>query len=713
MDKIGLTEPMHVEPRRKRKSCLGGFFPPNKYAKTRIREIAPVTTQPPKLENVKLLRNIGADWIAERIGKLTERLNRVTPTAFNEANRYLPESVTSIPGYIRYAVNPYMREIVDCFDVDSPVREVNLKKGVQITYTTVLESGLLYYMAHVKTLPLMYMTADKELADARVENNIIPMLNESGFRGIIRSSDVGNSRKTGKTKNHIQFEGGGYLVPFGANSADKMRSFSIAVLLKDEIDAWADTVGKDGDPDKLSDARCSGYWPRRKIFRGSTPLVRGTSKIDKQFLRGDQRRYMVRCQGTCNKSFYLRWSRKDQKGCFKWDLDDGVLVPDSVRFVCPHCGKEHFEYDKPRLFATEHGAYWKPFGNPVEPGIRSYHLPAMYSPIGMQPWAKCVADYLEAFDPEARKVKDVGKLQVFYNNILAESFEVQGSRVTFVAVSAHRRGCYLFGQIPNTWAREHAGGPVLLVTCQVDVHKRDLRVATMGWVKDAKPFVIEYRTLEAAEGEPDCEDINCPVWGRLRSLIEEHTYEADDGRTYGIAITLIDAGYKADTVVAFCSDYASGVYPIMGRERPAKFQRIQEFAKFKTQAGTTGYRILVDHYKDRLGPVLRREWTEGESGVQKPYHFNAPLDITDAQLKELTAEVRREKKDERGNVTYEWHRPGGAANELWDLLVYGHAGVEILAWQICVERYELETIDWPMFWEYLESERLFFTEKEI
>jgi phage terminase large subunit GpA-like protein len=125
-----------------------------------------------------------------------------------------------MPGYLRYSVNPFMREIVDCFDIDSPVREVNLMKGVQITYTTALESGLLYYMAHVRSMPLMYMTADKELASARVENNILPMLQQSGLAHIIRSSDEGNSRKTGKTANHLQFEGGGYLVPFGARNAD-------------------------------------------------------------------------------------------------------------------------------------------------------------------------------------------------------------------------------------------------------------------------------------------------------------------------------------------------------------------------------------------------------------------------------------------------------------------------------------------------------------
>ena len=661
---------------------------------------------------MRKIDNIGADWVIDEVGELTDEVIHITPSQYNEENRYLPESVTSIPGYLRYAVNPFMREIVDCFDIDSPVREVNLKKGVQITYSTVLESGALYFMGHVKTLPIMYLTADKELASARIENNFLPMLNHSDLGHIIRSSDEGNSRKTGKTANHLQFEGGGYLVPFGAKNADKMRSYSICVMLKDEIDAWPDTVGKDGDPDALSDDRCSGYWERRKIFRGSTPLIKGSSKIEMAYLRGDQRKYTVLCK-ACNFPQELRWSTLDKKtgvvGGFQWELDEGVLLLDSVRYCCSNCGEPHFEHDKERLFSEDHGAHWNPTARPVEPGIRSYHLPALYSPIGMQPWYKCVSSYLRGFDPVEKKVRDIGKYQVFYNNILAEPFEIMGSKIRFTSVSAHRRAIYRLGSIPNGYAKDYSGSPILFLTCLVDVHKQNLAVSVMGWTRDSKSYVIDYWRFEVEGDEDDCTEITSPVWGRLRELIEEKEYTADDGKKYSIAITLVDAGYANDTVTTFCGDYASGVYPILGRDRPAKNQTIKEFAEFTTQAGTVGYRILVDHYKDRLAPVLRREWTEG-ADEQKKYHFNAPIDIADKQLKELTVETRRERKDEKGNTSYFWYRPGNARNELWDLLCYGHAAVEIMAWAICIQHFELDNVDWPKFWDYVENEKLYYTE---
>jgi phage terminase large subunit GpA-like protein len=641
----------------------------------------------------------------------TEEIVRATPVQFNEEHRYLPESVTRLPGPIRYDLNPFMREILNNFDVDDPTRETNLMKGVQITYTTVLESGMFYGMGQVKTIPIMYMTADKELAKARVDNNIIPMLNQSGFGHIIRSSDENNKRKTGKTANHIQFIGGGYMVPFGARNADKMRSYSIAWMLKDEIDAWPETVGKDGDPDALSDDRCAGYWEVRKIFRGSTPLIKGSSKIYKQYMRGDQRKYMVPCL-ECGHLQHLRWSGTNKETGDKfgivWEMVDGVLDPDSVRYVCEACGHAHQEADKDRMFDPEHGAHWQPTAKPVAPGIRSYHLPALYSPAGMQSWAKCVLQYLDAWDINANRVRDVGKYQAFYNNILAEPFEVRGSKVQFVQVSAHRRQSYHLGEVPNRWAAEHAGSRVLFLTCTVDVHKRFLRVAVIGWCKDARNFVIEYIRLDDnTDAEDGCYRKESPVWGALRELIEETTWRGDDGAEYRVAITFVDAGDHPDTVVGFCSDYDKNVYPILGRDRAAKSQKVEEFGEWKTRAGTLGYRILVDHYKDRLAPVLRREWSE-EYGEQSEYHFNAPVDILDTDLKELTVERRREKTDSAGRVSYEWYRPGNARNELWDCLVYAHAAVDVLAWNICVQAMDMETIDWPAFWQWCEESTPFF-----
>ena len=667
-----------------------------------------------RVESIRVdheLANDDDEWLAAQVRALTDEKVTITVSEWAESKRYLPPQVTSMPGFYSYDVAPFLREIADCLSIDSPVREFDFMKGAQIGATVgVLENAIGYVIDHVKVAPTMLLTADAELAQLRMESYITPMLEYSDLSHLIQSADTTNSRKTGKTDKKLEWVGGGFLVPFGARNADKLRSISMQYLLEDECDAYPDAVGKDGDPQKLVEARTKAYYESRKIARISTPLLKGSSRIARGFERGDQRRYFVPCKG-CGESQVLVFqggvSRTDERRHgLVWALDgDGVLVPDSVRYLCKFCGFAHRNADKSWLFPR---GEWRATSRASSPDHRSYHLSALYSPVGMFPWEAIVRDWLDAWDVDANRVKDVALLQEFYNGNLGEPFEVMGSKVRFASVSAHRRPEYRLGEIPNKYAAQYCASPVLFLTCQVDVHKANLAVTVMGWTRDARCFVVEYWRFEPPVGQDDCSEIGSPVWGQLRTVMEESIYTADDGKTYGIAITLIDAGYANDTVTTFCSDYASGVYPILGRDRPAKNQTIKEFAEFTTQAGTIGYRILVDHYKDRIAPVLRREWSE-DAGGQKRYHFNAPVDITDKQLKELTVETRREKTDPNGNVTYYWHRPGNARNELWDLLGYGHAAVEILAWRVCVQRFELETVDWPQFWDFVETNQLYFS----
>jgi phage terminase large subunit GpA-like protein len=550
---------------------------------------------------------------------------------------------------------------------------------------------------------MMYVTADKELSESRVENNILPMLHQSNMAGLLRSGDIGNKRKSGKTKQHLQWEGGGFLLPYGAQNAIKMRQNVVWCMLKDEQDGWPPV--KDGDPDQLTSDRCSSYWEIRKILRGSTPLYKHNSMIERAYLRGDQRKYIVRCI-KCSFPQELRWNGQNKKQDFDygitWDLlDGGMLDIDSVRYICRECGHPHQEYDKEKLFSPNNGAVWKPTTVSKEPFVRSYHLPALYSPVGFQPWYKSVALYLEAYDPVEKVVRDMNKYQVFYNNVLAKSFEIKGSKVTYEAVSFHRRTVYQFGQVPNKYATEYSGSKVLFVTCQVDVHKHNLAVATMGWTREARCYLLDYWRFED-DSENGCESEDSSVWDRLREIIEELVYVADDGTEYQILLVLIDTSPYNSVVVTFCSGFEAGVYPIMGRSAGNRPRKITEFKEFTTTAGTIGYNINVDYYKDRLAPVLRREWIE-ESGLQGPYHFNAPIDATKKQLLELTRETRDTKTDERGQVTSVWNRPGNAPNELWDLLGYGHAAVEIYAWYVCVKHYGLDKTDFKQFWDFMEG----------
>jgi phage terminase large subunit GpA-like protein len=585
-------------------------------------------------------------------------------------------------------------------------------KGVQICATTgVLENAIGYYIAHVKSASVMMVTADSDLAKLRMETAITPMLQESGLLSLIKSNDEANTRKTGKTDKKLDWLGGGFLIPNGAQNPNKFRSLPIRVMLRDEIDGWPDVVGKDGDPLKLTEDRTATYETERKILDISTPLIKGQSKIATQFEAGDQRYYHVNCL-NCAHPQRLRFQPKVSDagvigGGLVWDKDaNGLMVTGTVRYLCEHCGHPHTNDDKTRLLAPENGAQWVATVPPSSPDHRSYHCSALYSPVGMQSWDALVRKWDEAWDSKNNRPRDHEKLQVFYNNVLGEPFELRGDKLKFEIVSSHRRHSYKKGEIPNKWASEFAGGPILVVVCTVDVHGDNLAVAVWGWCRDSRLFLIDYERFRG-----DTEQTSNPdTWGRLKTLIETKEYRADDGKRYRLELTLVDSGYRADQAYEFAASCGVGVFPVKGRGQSTNGVTHKEFSEFETSIGTIAYWVTVDIYKDRWSARLKRQW-DGRS-QQPDGFFNAPVDITTDEMKELTAEVKREKIEQGTGkrIGVEWHRPGGAPNELWDTLVYASAGIEMIAREICINQWQLEFVNWPAFWDACLEQKLFFSE---
>lgn len=656
--------------------------------------------------------NDDVEWMVAQVEGLTETVPTVSPSEWAEENRYLPQSVTPMPGFYRYNVSPALREIVDCFDIRSPIREVTMKKAAQIGATVgVIENTIGYCIDQVKSTPVMLLTADSELAKMRMESYITPMIQQSGLEDRIRSSDESNKRKSGKTDRKIEWDGGGFLVPFGAQNANKLRSISIQYLLQDETDGYPEKVGKDGKPNKLAEARTNAYRQTRKIGRFSTPSIKGQSVIDDEFKRGDERYYFVPCRG-CGKKQVLRFEyvirETGERRGLVWETDeDGILQRETVRYLCIHCGHPHKNSDKVWMMDSKR-AEWRATSRPISPDIRSYHLSALYAPATMFSWEDAVQSWLDAWDEKANRPKDIGLLQEFYNNVLGETFELRGNRLRFGQVSEHRRTEYIYGEVPNKFADTFAGSPVLVVTCAVDVHDSHLDVATFGWTRGGRCFLINYWMLEGNCADPDDD----PTWNRLEHIVESTEYIADDGKRYPIAITFVDSGDGefSDQIYQFCGQYEVGVYPIKGQSQPPKSARMREFNPTETRMGTIGYGITVDVYKDRWNNALRRSW-DGMN-EQPPGHFNAPMDTTDKQIRELTQEFKRERIDRQTGrrVGFEWYRRKGSRNELWDLLVYGTAALEVLAWDWCRNHMGYDVVDWTEFWATAENDSLFFTD---
>lgn len=643
-------------------------------------------------------------WLEKQFDSFTDHIEHIRPRDFIEQNRYLPKGQTIFPGPMRLSLTPYWIEPLNKIDPRDPTREIWIKKGVKTSLTTtLLENAALYYAAHVKSLPMAYFSADQELANARLNTRFLSMFQKSGFKNIFKSSDEDSGSKRGKTKNYLEFIGGASLRSIGAKNADKLRDFQFFVELLDEMDSFALDLLGEGDIIRLIMSRCDANWGYRKILGGSTPLLKGYSHIDRMYKRGTQKQYECRCL-KCGYPMPLRWFKDDlsnpgvRRG-MRWDYPEGsnVFDPNSVRYECHNCGHAHVESDKPR-FISEENSEWKATAEPVAPGIESYHIPAALS--RFKAWSDLVIMHEEAFYPNG-KMRSEESMKTFYNLCLGDVFEVQGKKLPEKAAYSHRREFYHSGQILNDQIEKYNESGILFLVMTVDVQKHFLAVAVWGVTASHAVWLIEYKKLKD-QSEEGCLEIDSPAWCELRRMIDDQEWiseETEDSKVYRPNITLIDCGWgESEAVVTdFCADWNYGVYPIKGDSQSKK--RISSYYEYQTSSKMNAYMIAVDHYKDRMAPVMRRRWFP-EDGDQPKFHINFPVDITNAAMKELVAEFKRPEKNSKGEIQVVWHRPPGVNNELWDLLIYCMAGIDIFARLTCLGNLELRDTDWKAFWEY-------------
>ena len=645
-----------------------------------------------------------ANATADLLAKTTDEHHLLAPSEWAEEKRYLPSQTTARPGPFSFDPIPFWREPLDCMSQESDVHFVAVQKGAQVAATVgILENVVGYYAEHVRTMPILFFTADDGLAKLRMDINVVPMFQHSGFDHIIQSNDTMRKGKQGLTNKKIEWAGGGFLIPLGAVNETKQSSLSAPILLRDEVDRWPLVVGRDGDPMKTTETRTNSYELTRKILDLSTPTLAGSSVIAKRVALGDRRKYYVPCI-HCNGMQVLKFRGVNKETGLVyglvWDMEDTdsgeSVVAGSVRYRCKHCGEDMTNDHKALIMSR---GEWRPTAKAIQPGFRSYLLPALYAPGFARTWEAIARAWVEAWDDKENRAKDVEKLQVFYNNDLGEPFEARTNKLKAHQVSPHRRKDYRSGELPMALAVERTGGAIELVTMSVDVQEKWLAVKVMAWSPSAdnagyNAYMVEYVTIEG-----DCTSADSDAWSELADMIDNKTYEAG-GRRFRIAITLVDASYESDTVYSFCSQWESGVFPLRGRDKPLKGARIKEFDMMENATGTRYCAVTVDLYKDRWNNALSRQWNG--LGAMPRNNWSCPVDVEDKVLNHLTVEYKCQHKDPKsGKVigTY-WHRPNNARQELWDLLMYNTAALEMVAYDVCVQQAGIDALVWPEFWAH-------------
>lgn len=606
-------------------------------------------------------------------------INRILVSEWAEKNRVLPEGLSPYPGSYSFDVNPYMREIVDCLSESSPVHEVAVMKGTQVMATVGLGENWIGYVIDSAPAPMLYVSGDATMAETQMELRVDAMINSAGIAHKIASQHKRKTqRKSGDIKTRKEFPGG-FLVAAGPNSGAKLRSMSFQDIYVDEIDSFPDSTGKEGDPIYLIRRRVDAFSETYKILWTSTPLFEHNSKILALYREGDQRRYFVPCK-HCGHMQYLKWSQLKFKYLEDGRLDckigkDGKIKSSSVHYECEVCGGEWKNSDKDWFLPR---GEWRPTAEPRRPGLRSYHVPGLLSPVGFRSWDDAVIDFLQ--------IKHEGfprlKYQNFVNTFLGETFEDRGESPKIETLLTRER-TYHTNSLPEN-------AKPLFVTIGADVQKDRIECEVVAWGKNAESWSINYYVFHG-----DTSVLESEAWEAMKTIIRRKHAGMK------VILTGIDSGYHTDVVYSFCDQFEGGVHPVMGVEKLKN-----AYIKLFNVPGH--FHARIDINTDLLKQEIYRYLSKGryESGEYPRGYCHFPIEYSREHFNRLTAEKRIVEINQSGKEVYKWDA-GKRRNEQLDCRVYALAMVygyrlsietELKVNQQIDEEYNLT---WEDFWNYL------------
>lgn len=298
---------------------------------------------------------------------------------------------------------------------------------------------------------------------------------------------------------------GGLLIITGANSGAGLRSTPIRFLFMDEVDEYPGDVDGQGDPVALAE-KCTATFSRRKVLLTSTPTIKGLSRIEREFLDSDQRRYFLPCP-RCGHMDYITW-RDPAHHHIEWAEGQ----PTTAHMICGGCGERVEERHKTDMLAR---GEWRPTAA-SDGRTAGFHLSALYSPLGWKSWAQCAAEFLRAKE-------DPFRLKTWVNTVLGETWEECGDSVEAGSLMARL----------ERYPAEVPTGVGALVAA-VDVQGDRLEVVVKGYGSAEESWLVAFTQIH---GDPARET----VWHELDRFLAQE-FEHESGQKLRIDCTVVDSG---------------------------------------------------------------------------------------------------------------------------------------------------------------------------
>ena len=496
-------------------------------------------------------------------------------------------------------------------------------KSAQVGWTEIVNNVIGFHVDQDPE-PILLVQPTLEMAEAWSKDRLAPMVRDTpALQGKIADP---KARDSGNTLLHKSFTGGRLTIG-GANSPAGLASRPIRIVLFDEVDRFPASAGTEGDPIALGVKRTRTFW-NRKVLMGSTPTIKGASRIEVAFEQSDQRHYFVPCP-HCDEFQRLVWAN------VRWP--DGR--PEEAVYVCQHCGVELTDADKPTMLERGEWRSSQPFT-----GVAGFHISELYSP--WSTWAEMAVGFLRA-----KKLPET--LQTWINTSLGECWEDSGEKLEGGALAAR-----IEGYVPD-----HVPAGVRVITAGTDCQDDRLEVTLWGWGEDEEAWRLGHHVLRGDPGQGQ-------LWNEHDALLRRR-YRTDDGRQLVVEACCVDSGgHFTQQVYAYCA--ARKRFRIWAIKGAAGQGRLI-WPKRASRAGKTRanlWVIGVDAAKDVLHGRLKKVLEPGPGYV----HFDA--DTEKDYLEQLTNEVVVSKMHAGRRVRVWKLRAGGARVEALDCMVYAYAALQ-------------------------------------
>jgi len=541
--------------------------------------------------------------------------------------RRLPAAATKEYGKYRTDRTPYNREIMEQLSPQSPTTKVVFMKPTQ-SGGSELGNNLLFYTAHLFPAPCAFVMPTQAMAEKHSKKKIatslkcVPCLKDK-----IRDATSKNSGNTILLK---EFPGGSWLFT-GSSSPTQARSDSIKILVLDDYDGFEQAAGDEGAPGELFIRRTDTYGDSKKIFINSTPTVKNTSAIEREYNNSSMAQFFMSCP-KCKKDMLFSWEYLK--------FDSRELTRSGIYMECPHCQFKIKEHQKTKMMHKGHWIHRQP-----EHETKGYLISGLYSPVGWVSWYQIIKEFLDAKG-------NIETLKVWTNTRMAETFEQMGDQPEWSKIKA-RCEPYLPMTIPNN---------VIVLTAGVDTHDNRLDVVVRGWGKNEESWLVYWGQLYGDPARPE-------VWAELDQLIN-YNYEKKNGTIFKLRWVSIDAmGHRTMDVYRYCRKWYPIVIPIHGSKTPGKqilsapTKKDVDFVGNKIKNGVELWPVGTEMAKMTIYQRLQLD------KIDRGYYHNY-VGLNDEYFQQLTAE-KLITKYINGYPLQKWEnvRPGGA-NHALDAEVY-------------------------------------------